>query len=85
MSNLAWELGFTMITTQPQVAAKLPLLSGPGFDLHATRAGPLLQSVDSCSSLQVSEDLLLGLDSALGNFASWQATMDSAAAAVFSS
>lgn len=50
--NMAWDIRFSVVTTQPVVAAKLPL-RGLGINLQATRAGPLLQSVDSCSTLQV--------------------------------
>jgi hypothetical protein len=55
--NLAWDLRYTVITTQPVVAPKLPL-PGPPLNLQATRAGPLLQSVGSCSSLQVSDGIM---------------------------
>jgi hypothetical protein len=47
-----WDIRFTVITTQPAVAPKLPL-PRPGFSLQASRPGPLLQTVDSCSKLQV--------------------------------
>jgi hypothetical protein len=50
--NRAWDIRFTVLTTQPLVAPKLAL-PRPGFSLPASRAGPLLQSVDSCSKLQV--------------------------------
>lgn len=52
-TNLAYSIGYTVLTTQQHIAPRLPLPLG-GATLQTTRAGPLLQTVDSCSSLQVS-------------------------------
>ncbi|WIA35332.1 hypothetical protein OEZ86_003786 [Tetradesmus obliquus] len=50
-TNLAYSIGYTVLTTQQHIAPRLPLPLG-GATLQTTRAGPLLQTVDSCSSLQ---------------------------------
>eukprot|EP00883_Tetradesmus_obliquus_P006895 jgi/Sobl393_1/17454/SZX64266.1 len=50
-TNLAYSIGYTVLTTQQHIAPRLPLPLG-GATLQTTRAGPLLQTADSCSSLQ---------------------------------
>jgi hypothetical protein len=54
MTSTAWQVAGAVLTPQPHIAPKLPLPPGTLINLQSTRAGPLLQSADSCSSLQAS-------------------------------
>lgn len=57
----AWDLYNSVFTTQPAVAQRLPFPDGaPQFITAATKAGPLVQSVKGCSSLQVGCNLAWG-------------------------
>lgn len=49
----AWDLFYSVFTTQPAVAERLPFPEGAPQITAATRAGPLVQSVRDCGSLQV--------------------------------
>jgi hypothetical protein len=49
----AWDLYNSVFTTQPAVAERLPFPEGAPQITAATKAGPLVQSVRDCNSLQV--------------------------------
>jgi hypothetical protein len=56
----AWDLYNSVFTTQPAVAQRLPFPDGAPQITAATKAGPLVQSVKGCSSLQVGCNLAWG-------------------------
>lgn len=49
----AWDVYDSVFTTQPAVAPRLPFPEGAPQITAATKAGPLVQSVRDCASLQV--------------------------------
>lgn len=53
MKSLAWVLEHNVMSSDPVVADKLPLPAGLAVTLQTARAGPLVQTVDSCEHLQV--------------------------------
>lgn len=56
----AWDIYNSVFTTQPAVATRLPFPEGAPQILAATQAGPLVQSVRDCDSLQVRDRSLFG-------------------------
>lgn len=55
----AWDIYNSVFTTQPAVAQRLPFPDGAPQIAAATKAGPLVQSVRDCDSLQVRHKLEL--------------------------
>lgn len=51
----AWDIYNSVFTTQPAVAERLPFPEGAPQITAATKAGPLVQSVKDCASLQVGD------------------------------
>jgi len=51
----AWDIYNSVFTTQPAVAERLPFPEGAPQITAATKAGPLVQSVKDCVSLQVGD------------------------------
>jgi hypothetical protein len=53
LSCRAWDMTDTVFTTQPRVAQHLPFPENAPLITTATKAGPLVQAVRDCASLQV--------------------------------